>query len=409
VSAVAAAADKLALASVALSRLLEPGHQVLAGWIRSLGAEACWRAAAAASDGRSAAGSIPPPVAEGLRRHPAGMLLRAAQRDLEAAARCGARVIVPGDPEWPAVALDGLWQLDDPADPYTAPPLCLWLRGPARLDQVRRRSVAVVGARAATPYGEHVATELGFGLAERSWTVVSGGAYGVDSAAHRGALAAAGVTVAVLANGVDQAYPRGHGALFEQIAASGLLVSELPPGTQPRRRRFLVRNRLIAAIATGTVVVEAAARSGARMTARRADELGRVVGAVPGPVTSALSVGCHHLIRSAGAVLVSTVDEVIDLVGELGVDAVEAPRAAEAPIDTLVPDAARVLDAVPVRRFLAADRIAVLAGLPAVEVYRQLPGLVAIGLVEETGGRYRLGCDAPQRLARPAAEPPRLR
>ena len=160
-----------------------------------------------------------------------------------------------------------------------------------RLDELVDRSVAIVGSRASTAYGEHVAGELGHQLAERGWTVVSGGAFGIDAAAHRGALAAEAPTVAVLACGVDRPYPAAHGALLHRIAETGLLVSEWPPGAAPHRHRFLVRNRLIAALTRGTVVVEAAARSGAQATARRARKLGRQVLVVPGPVTSAMSVG----------------------------------------------------------------------------------------------------------------------
>ena len=159
------------------------------------------------------------------------------------------------------------------------------------------RSVAVVGARAATAYGLHVTTDIAYGLAEQGWTVVSGGAFGIDAAAHRAALAAGGRTVAVLACGVDRPYPVGNAALFEQIAESGLLISEWPPGAEPLRHRFLIRNRVIAAATAGTVLVEAAARSGAVQTMSRVLALSRRAMVVPGPVTSAMSVGCHELLR----------------------------------------------------------------------------------------------------------------
>ena len=165
------------------------------------------------------------------------------------------------------------------------------------------RAVSVVGARSATPYGEHVAAEVGFGLASAGMTVVSGAAFGIDGAAHRGALNAEGRTVAVLACGVDRDYPQGHAALLERIADTGLVISEYPPGTPPAKHRFLVRNRLIAALSGGTVVVEAGVRSGARNTAATAAALGKVVLAVPGPITSAQSVGCHDLLRTGAAML----------------------------------------------------------------------------------------------------------
>ena len=203
-----------------------------------------------------------------------------------------------------------------------------------------------------------MAAELGFGLAERGWTVVSGLAYGVDAAAHRGALAASGPTVAVLASGVDIAYPKGNLGLYERIVASGAVVSEHPPGAAPQRLRFLVRNRLIAALSAGTVVVEAAPRSGARSTARHAGELFRHVMAVPGPVTSALSAGCHQLLRDRpDTVLVTKVDEIIEQVGPIG----EFAERVTGPVrrrDLLGPAVSRVLDAVPVVRPVEASRIA---------------------------------------------------
>ena len=200
---------------------------------------------------------------------------------------------MPEDDEWPALPLHALTVAvaEEPHDHRLqsdrtlapVPPVGLWVRGPARLDELADRSVAIVGSRASTAYGEHVAGELGHQLGERGWTVVSGGAFGIDAAAHRGALAAEAPTMAVLACGVDRPYPAAHGALFDRIAETGLLVSEWPPGCAPLRHRFLVRNRLIAALTRGTVVVEAAARSGAQATARRARMLGRAAPGRPGP------------------------------------------------------------------------------------------------------------------------------
>jgi DNA processing protein len=224
--------------------------------------------------------------------------------DLRRAERCGARLVVPEDDEWPHLAVHALVRAvaEESQEPRhqsdrtraLVPPLALWVRGEARLDELLDRAVAIVGSRASTAYGEHVAGEFAYQLAERDWTVISGGAYGIDAAAHRGALAADGPTVAVLACGVDRPYPSGNGPLLARIAdGRGLLVSEFPPGAAAHGHRFLVRNRLIAAFSRGTVVVEAAARSGATATAHRARTLGRPVMAVPGPVTSAMSVGCH--------------------------------------------------------------------------------------------------------------------
>jgi DNA processing protein len=322
--------------------------------------------------------------------------------DLRRAERCGARLLVPEDDEWPALPLHALTVAvaEEPDDHRhqsdrtmaPVPPLALWVRGPERLDTLVDRSVAVVGSRASSAYGEHVAAELGHQLGERGWTVVSGGAYGIDAAAHRGALAAEAPTLAVLACGVDRVYPAAHGALFGRIAETGLLVSEWPPGCAPLRHRFLVRNRLIAAVTRGTVVVEAAARSGAQATARRARRLGREVLVVPGPVTSAMSVGCHELLRDdeVGAVLVTSAAQVIEAVGSLGDDLAEPPERPSSPRDGLSDVATRVLDACPVRSGVSPERLAAIAGCDVLDVLRVLPALELADLVQWTGTGWRL-------------------
>jgi DNA processing protein len=340
--------------------------------------------------------------------------VRAAQdeslADLARAERCGARLVIPEDDEWPALPLHGLTvatsrEPDDHRDQpdrtlAPVPPVALWVRGPARLDELVDRSVAVVGSRASTAYGEHVAAELGHQLGERGWTVVSGGAFGIDAAAHRGALAAEAPTLAVLACGVDRPYPAAHGALFGRIVETGLLVSEWPPGCAPLRHRFLVRNRLIAALTRGTVVVEAAARSGAQATAKRAHRLGRQVMVVPGPVTSAMSVGCHELLRDEdmGATLVASAAHVIEAVGGLGVDLAEPAERPTGPRDGLSDVAARVLDACPVRSGVSPERLAAIAGCDVLEVLRVLPVLELADLVQWTGSGWRLA-PAPKPVA----------
>ena len=322
--------------------------------------------------------------------------------DLARAERCGARLVIPEDDEWPALPLHALTLATsrEPADHRhqpdrtlaPVPPVALWVRGPARLDELVDRSVAVVGSRASTAYGEHVAGELGHGLGGRGWTVVSGGAFGIDAAAHRGALAPEAPTLAVLACGVDRPYPAAHGALFGRIVQTGLLVSEWPPGCAPLRHRFLVRNRLIAALTRGTVVVEAAARSGAQATAKRAHRLGRQVMVVPGPVTSAMSVGCHELLRDeeAGAILVASAAHVIEAVGGIGVDLAEPAERPTGPRDGLSDLAARVLDACPVRTGVSPERLAAIAGCDVLEVLRVLPALELADLVQWTGTGWRL-------------------
>jgi DNA processing protein len=295
--------EQILFARAYLSRVAEPPAPALAELVAQVGPV---EAAARVLDGR-----VDEPVAleTGARRE-----VHRPAADLDAAAAAGARLVVPEHPEWPAEAFAAF---DAAGSAQVAPPLALWVRGPGRLDELCGHAVAVVGARAATSYGAHVAAELGSGLADRGCTVVSGAAIGIDGAAHRGALGVDGATVAVLACGVDRVYPASHELLLERIAASGLVVSEYPPGGVPGRHRFLVRNRLIAGLAVGTVVVEAGLRSGAQRTASDALSLGRAVMAVPGPVTSAMSVGCHRLVRD-GALLVTRSDEVLEAVAPIG-------------------------------------------------------------------------------------------
>ncbi len=369
------------VAWAALSRICEPGDTDLAALVREHGPVATWEAARA--------GDLPP--GRGLRALAVRVQACRPEDDLAAAERCGARLVCPGDAEWPA-RLEQLATLEE------GPPVALWVRGPLPLDEAVRRSVAVVGARAATDYGTYVAGELGAGLADRGWSVVSGGAYGIDAAAHRGALAGAGTSVAVLGCGVDVAYPRGHDALFARLAEQGLLVSELPPGSTPQRRRFLVRNRLIAALTAGTVVVEAALRSGALSTARRAAELLRHVMAVPGPVTSAMSAGTHQLLREAAAVLVSGPAEVAEQVGALGGDLAPEPRAPAGARDALDATARRVLDGLPARGAVSTARVAVEAGVDALTARAGLRALERAGWVTREGELYRLVRDAPSDL-----------
>jgi DNA processing protein len=306
-------------------------------------------------------------------------------RDLAVGAALGARFVIPGDAEWPEQLAD----LIRISRTDAGVPLGLWLRGPLDLAAACRRSVAVVGARASTAYGEYVASEMALGLAERQWTVVSGGAYGIDGAAHRGALSVAGATIAVLACGVDIAYPRGHTALIDRISKEGLVVSEWPPGCAPMRHRFLVRNRVIAALTAGTVVVEAAARSGALSTANRARELDRHVMSVPGPVTSTMSHGTNQLLRELDVRCVTGVADVLELVGQLGDDLAPQLMLPPDPRDELDEVSRRVLESVPVRRAAGPASISVAAGISPQQVLRALGGLAARGFVErvETGWR----------------------
>ncbi|HWU32165.1 MAG TPA: DNA-processing protein DprA [Marmoricola sp.] len=238
---------------------------------------------------------------------------------LRVAARTGLRFVIPGDEEWPA-SLDEL-QLAPSIHDRAGPPVGIWLRGPAHLREICEGSVAIVGSRSATTYGTRVASDIGSGCAEAGHTVISGGAFGIDQAAHRGALAR-GRTVAVLACGADRTYPKTSHDLIEHIARTSLVISEAPLGGEPFKVRFLARNRLIAALTTGTVVVEAARRSGALNTATWANHLGRTLMGVPGPVTSATSAGVHELIRSRAALLVTRPADVVEAVSGLELGAV---------------------------------------------------------------------------------------
>lgn len=302
------------------------------------------------------------------------------EKVLDDAQRRRIRILTPQDDEWPE-ALDDLQETR---------PHCLWLQGPGRLDQLAgERCLALVGSRASTPYGEDTAGSLAAAFAAGGGTVVSGGAYGIDAAAHRGALAAdGGATIAILAGGLDRLYPRGNTDLLERIRDQHLLLSEAPPGTAPTRWRFLARNRLIAALSRATVVVEASWRSGALSTARLADQLSRPVGAVPGPITSAASAGCHRLIRERGAVLVTESADLLDLLPG-GPAAGEGSWAVQDELDLLSPADRRVLDGVPPRSSISPARLADEIGFSAQEVEAALARLGLLGLVVRTAERVR--------------------
>ncbi|MEU7739652.1 DNA-processing protein DprA [Nonomuraea sp. NPDC049158] len=299
--------------------------------------------------------------------------------DLANGERSGARFIIPGSPEWPT-------QLDQ-LGPRR--PLGLWLHGSADLRFSCLRSIAVVGARAATAYGVHVAAQFAVGFSDSGWTVVSGGAFGIDGAAHRGSLAADSPTVVVLACGVDVSYPTGHHELFAAARDQGVVVSECPPGVHPTRARFLIRNRLIAALSRGTVVVEAALRSGALNTAGHALSLQRHLAAVPGPITSTMSAGCHRLLRERKAVCVTSPEEVIELVGAIGDDLAPQPRGPVVPRDTLSETTSRVLDAIPTRGAAGPASIAVAAGVSLDAALSALGGLAAAGYIERVAKGWR--------------------
>ncbi|QZA06321.1 DNA-processing protein DprA [Mycolicibacter heraklionensis] len=376
------AADIRMQAWAYLSRVAEPPRPELAALVDRVGpVEAAERIRRGA-------------VAPELARHTeARREIDVAADDLAVLARRGGRLITPDDDEWPALAFAAFGGADAADKPDCRPPLVLWAGGPARLDEIAERATAIVGTRAATAYGELVAADLADGLAERDVAVVSGGAYGIDGAAHRATLAADGTTVAVLAGGIDIAYPAGHSALLHRVGATGLLVTEYPPGVRPARYRFLTRNRLVAALAGVTVVVEAGLRSGAANTAAWARLLGRPVAAVPGPVTSAASAGCHVLVRG-GAELVTRADEVIELAGRVGELADDPPRPVTA-LDGLSGAERQVYEALPGRGAVTVDQIAVASGLAPAQVFGPLAMLEVAGLVQRRDGSW--GIARPKR------------
>lgn len=350
-------------ARLAWARIAEPIDSVALGLIARFGLVEAF--AVATRGGRL-------PGGQDLDRFAARVVSLDLARDAEQRDTLGVHVFVPGDPGWPA-AMDDLEQ----------PPWCLWSRGPLDVATVTQRSVAVVGARSSTAYGNHVAAEIAAGCGARGFTVVSGAAFGIDAAAHRGALATESPTVAVLAGGVDRPYPAANSDLLVEIRRSGAILSEVPLGSAPTRPRFLARNRLIAALATGTVVVEAGLRSGALSTLRAAGLLGRPTAAVPGPVTSMMSAGCHKAIREDNAVLVTDSAEVVDLLGRIGgADLAPVKRGPERVGDNLDPIPRRVWSTLAPFRSKSVDEITVQAGLSAAEVLGALGELQALGLAE---------------------------
>ena len=435
-----------ALARATWSRLAEPADHAACALVGALGAGAglAWLLDEALDrEGRPRPAPRPPIAPRGDAARARAAWSRAAarwaprlvgldiRRELETLERLGGSLILPADPWWPA----GLNDLEHP-------PHCLWVRGdPAllvpgdtdgapdgaapgatdgptggttpgsrssagaprtRADLVAAgpgtgRALALVGSRASTEYGERVAAQIASELTARGVVVISGGAFGIDAAVHRGALRA-GPTLSVSAGGVDRLYPAGNADLLRAVIDAGALVAEVPPGCQPGRHRFLTRNRLIAAMGGATVVVEAAWRSGALSTARHARDLGRGLGAVPGPVTSMESVGCHRLLRD-GAVCVTDAEDALELVVPLGGVDPEATRAA-APgnagaglLDGLTGDASVVMDALPAHGSAGVEALARAAGRSEQEVISALGLLELSGHVRRDGLRWRRRTD----------------
>ncbi|WP_350353403.1 DNA-processing protein DprA [Microbacterium sp. A8/3-1] len=364
-----------ALARVAWSVVAEPGDAVAGTLIGELGAaDALGIAFGGSRQGTfallDAAGSGSRALSEARKRWRPRADPRAVRDALRSAHDVGAALLIPGDACWPH-------SLDDLG---ANAPTVLWVRGRAELLVAEPRA-SLVGARASSGYGEHVAAELAGDLAATGTVIVSGGAYGIDGAAHRAALGVSGATVAFLAGGVDRAYPAGHQSLIRQISAEGAVVSEPPCGAAPTKWRFLARNRLIAALGHATVVIEAGWRSGSLNTAGHAAALGRPLGAVPGPVTSAASAGCHRLLREYDAQCVTSAQEVRELWG-MGAGSSSSAR----PVD---PDRIRLLDAMSTRARTSVDELARRSGLGPDRV-RALLGLLELeGEVQRDDGGWR--------------------
>ena len=413
--------DGARLARAALTRLVEPGDELAVQAVAALGPERALalltgqnrlqpaerdlladHAGSGAALGRRWSAGLARWAPRAERLDPA--------RDLVALHRLGGGLLIPEDDAWPA-ALDDLG---------AAAPLGLWFRGAGTVP-VAARALAVVGSREATSYGRQVTSAVVSRAVRAGTCVVSGGAYGIDGAAHRAALdAAPGIrpgpadagapgpvpTVAVLAGGLDRFYPAGHEELLRAVMEAGLLLSEMPPGASPTRHRFLHRNRLIAALSGAVVVVEARWRSGAQNTAGHALSLGREVGVVPGPITSPSSAGCHRLLQEAPVRLVADPAQALDLLppgqGAVGgparsdaadppaVASTEPPHAAAArPTDGLTVEELLVCEALPVRRAVDVDALTVSAGLSLPTVLAVLTRLARRGLAERVEDRWR--------------------
>ena len=360
-----------AFARGAWTGIAEPGDGVAGAFVGAFGAA---EALAVLHEGTPPSGRRE--LAEGFDRWRPRLDGDTALRALRNAAHLGIRLLLPGDDAWP-VGVDDLG---------LHAPLALWCLGDPDAVSRSRRSIALVGARAATGYGERVATDAAAGLADRGFAVISGAAYGIDGTAHRAVLASGGTTVAVLAGGLDRFYPSGHEQLLRRIAAEGAVLAELPCGFAPTKWRFLQRNRLIAAASRATVVLEAGARSGSLNTAGHAAALGRPLGAVPGSVYSATSAGCHRLLREYDAVCVRDAADMAELVADP--DAAPTLDGLEPPAD---PTERRVLDALGARSRSTAD-IAGRAGLSVVDTAGVLGLLALEGAAEQAGdGGWRRG------------------
>lgn len=361
-------------AYVAWSRLIEPGDRTANRLIKDLGAAKLLLHLISGTSAKHVFEEVKAVdtstditqelINAGISRWRLRLDKQATEQDVSAAVSASTQVVLPHNPLWPQ-------QLGDLGDHA---PIMLWVRGNSNM--LQHTGLAIVGARASSSYGEHVTAEFAHSAVTLGATIISGAAYGIDAVAHRAALAAGGATVAVLAGGVDRAYPAGHASLLNRIGSEGLVCSEMIPGAAPTRWRFLQRNRIIASLSQATLVTEAGTRSGSLNTAGHAAQLGRSLGAVPGPITSVSSTGCHRLITEYGAALIANEDDLKEMMGLDHLDSlstVQQSTAREPAVHR------RILDAIPLRGALAPSEIARNAGISVDEANRYLAELEVLG------------------------------
>ncbi|MFI8594921.1 DNA-processing protein DprA [Microbacterium sp. NPDC078428] len=359
------------------SLLAEPGDRTARALIEAVGAMEALLVVAEKDPGSAL--ETPGAVSDGLRRWRPRLRRGGIEAMFHTARAAGVSIHVPGDPAWPM-------RVDDLGDHA---PVCLWARGSMRMAAADGPAVALIGARASTAYGERIVIDMAAELVGAGVRIVSGAAHGIDGAAHRAALAGGGVTLAVLAGGLDRPYPTGHSDLIARIAATGTVLSEIPPGGAPTKWRFLARNRTIAALADAVIVVEAGWRSGSLNTAGHAATLGRPLGAVPGPVTSGASAGCHRLLREYDAVCVTGPEDVLSLLG----GSASVRRAVGPATD----DSTRVLDALSTRADRSVDDVARRAGLAPADCGAILALLELEGVARRGAVGWRRAAAVPAR------------
>ncbi|MEO5833449.1 MAG: DNA-processing protein DprA [Nakamurella sp.] len=388
--------DEVRVARAGLLRLVEPPAPAVVELVARIGVAAAFEAVIARM---APAAALSASAARTEGRSPE-LLRAAAERDLAAAGAAGGYLLCPEDADWPEAATVGFGMAGGRGVSGAAPPLGLYVRGTLPPD-LPQAGVTIVGSRASSPYGERVAADFALGVADAGFAIISGGAFGIDTAAHRAAVTSGGLSVAVLACGIDRAYPAANARLLQRIVAQGAVITEYPPGTTPARHRFLVRNRLLAALGSVTVVVEASRRSGSLSTAAAAAHLGRTVMAVPGPVTSAMSVGCHLLLRDRFALLAASTQDVLAAARPMesglfgsptdpgSADPSGSTAADVRRTDGLDPLALRVHGALPTRGTSTVSELSTSSGVPALQVISTLPVLELAGLVRKEGAVWR--------------------